>query len=44
MKIHIKNGHVIDPKNKIDHQLDVFITAGKITAMKFTIFFQHQIL
>jgi dihydroorotase len=33
MKIHIKNGHVIDPKNNIDSQLDVFIAAGKIVAL-----------
>jgi len=33
MKIQIKNGHVIDPKNKIDSQQDVFIAAGKIVAI-----------
>ncbi|MDI1310274.1 MAG: dihydroorotase [Methylotenera sp.] len=33
MKIQIKNGHVIDPKNNIDSQLDVFIAAGKIVAL-----------
>lgn len=33
MKIHIKNGHVIDPKNNIDNKLDVFIAAGKIVAL-----------
>ncbi|MEQ1487164.1 MAG: dihydroorotase [Methylotenera sp.] len=33
MKIHIKNGRVIDPKNNIDSQLDVFIVAGKIVAL-----------
>lgn len=33
MKIHIKNGRVIDPKNNIDSQLDVFIAAGKIVAL-----------
>ncbi len=33
MKIHIKNGRVIDPKNKIDSNLDVFIAAGKIIAL-----------
>jgi len=32
MKIHIKNGRVIDPKNNIDDKLDVFIAAGKIVA------------
>lgn len=30
MKIHIKNGRLIDPKNNIDSQQDVFIAAGKI--------------
>lgn len=33
MKIHIKNGRVIDPKNNIDSQLDVFIAAGKILSL-----------
>jgi dihydroorotase len=33
MKIHIKNGRVIDPKNKTDCQLDVFIAAGKILSL-----------
>lgn len=33
MKIHIKNGRVIDPKNNIDDKLDVFIAAGKIVAL-----------
>ncbi|MES2048209.1 MAG: dihydroorotase [Pseudomonadota bacterium] len=33
MKIHIKNGRVIDPANKIDAIQDVFITAGKIVAI-----------
>lgn len=33
MKIHIKNGRVIDPKNNIDKQLDIFIAAGKIVAV-----------
>jgi len=33
MKIHIKNGHVIDPKNKLDSKLDVFIEAGKILSI-----------
>lgn len=31
--IHIKNGHVIDPKNKIDAVTDVFIADGKILAV-----------
>lgn len=30
MKIQIKNGRVIDPKNNIDSKLDVYIAAGKI--------------
>jgi len=33
MKIQIKNGHVIDPKNNINCQQDVFIAAGKIVAL-----------
>jgi dihydroorotase len=33
MKIHIKNGHVIDPKNKLDSKHDVYIAAGKIAAI-----------
>lgn len=33
MKIHIRNGHVIDPANKIDAKNDVFIAAGKIVAV-----------
>lgn len=33
MKIHIKNGRVIDPKDNIDSKLDVFIAAGKIAAL-----------
>ena len=33
MKIHIKNGRVIDPQNKIDSKLDVFIAAGKILSL-----------
>lgn len=33
MKIHIKNGRVIDPKNNIDGKFDVFIAAGKIAAI-----------
>ncbi len=31
--IHIKDGHVIDPKNNIDKKLDVFISNGKIAAL-----------
>lgn len=33
MKIHIKNGRVIDPANGIDAQRDLFIAAGKIAAL-----------
>ena len=33
MKIHIKNGRVIDPKNNIDAKQDVFIAAGKISGI-----------
>ena len=33
MKIHIKNGHLIDPKNKIDAKQDIFIVAGKIAGI-----------
>jgi dihydroorotase len=33
MKIHIKNGRLIDPKNKIDAQQDVFIAAGQVVAI-----------
>ncbi|MGE0558863.1 MAG: dihydroorotase [Burkholderiales bacterium] len=32
MKIHIKNGRLIDPKNGIDAVRDVYIAAGKIVA------------
>ena len=33
MKIHIKNGRLIDPANKIDTQAEVFVSAGKIAAL-----------
>jgi dihydroorotase len=33
MKIHIKGGRLIDPKNGVDAPRDVFITAGRITAI-----------
>src|ERR1700750_3159269 len=33
MKLHIKNGRLIDPANGIDAQQDVFIVAGKIAAV-----------
>ena len=36
MKIHIQNGRLIDPKNKIDAVQDVFIAAGKIVAIGHT--------
>jgi len=33
MNIHIKNGRLIDPKNGIDAQQDLFIAAGKIASI-----------
>jgi dihydroorotase len=33
VKIRIKNGHLIDPKNKINTQQDVYIAAGKIAGI-----------
>ena len=33
MNIHIKNGRVIDPKNKLDVQQDVYIVARRIAAI-----------
>jgi dihydroorotase len=33
MKIHIKNGHLVDPANKIDAQQDLYIAEGKIVAV-----------
>jgi len=33
MKIHIKNGHLIDPKNGIDAKQDIYIAAGKIAGI-----------
>jgi len=33
MKIHIKNGHLIDPKQDIDAVQDIFIAKGKIIAI-----------
>jgi len=33
MKLHIKNGHLIDPMNDIDSQQDLYINAGKIAAV-----------
>ncbi len=33
MKIHIKNGRLIDPRNNVDRQADVYIAAGKVVAI-----------
>ena len=33
MKIQIKNGHLIDPKNKINAKQDLYIAAGKIVGV-----------
>ena len=33
MKIHIKNGHLVDPKNARDGRADVYIAAGKIVGV-----------
>lgn len=33
MKLHIKNGHLIDPANGIDAQKDLYIAAGKIVGI-----------
>ncbi len=33
MKIHIKNGRLIDPANGIDAQRDVFVAAGKVAGL-----------
>ncbi|HEU4709611.1 MAG TPA: dihydroorotase [Methylophilaceae bacterium] len=33
MKIHIRNGRVIDPKNGVDARTDLFIAAGKIAGV-----------
>ncbi len=33
MKIHIKNGHLVDPTNGIDAVNDIFVAAGKILAI-----------
>ncbi|GGI20280.1 dihydroorotase [Oxalicibacterium faecigallinarum] len=33
MKIHIKNGHLVDPANGIDAQQDVYIAAGKVVGI-----------
>lgn len=33
MKIHIKNGRLIDPKNALDAQQDLYIAAGRVVAV-----------
>lgn len=33
MNIHIRNGRVVDPKNRVDARQDVFLAAGKIAAL-----------
>ncbi len=33
MKIHIKNGRLIDPKNHLDRKADLFIAAGKVVSI-----------
>jgi dihydroorotase len=33
MKIHIKNGHLIDPANNVDGRRDLFIAAGKVVGV-----------
>ena len=33
MKIHIANGRVVDPRNRIDAVQDVFVVDGKIAAL-----------
>lgn len=33
MKIHIKNGHIIDPKNEINAKQDLYIVAGEIAGL-----------
>ncbi len=33
MKLHIKNGHLIDPANGIDAEKDVYVEAGKVAAI-----------
>ena len=32
-KVHIKNGRLIDPKNRVDAKQDVFVSDGKIAAL-----------
>jgi dihydroorotase len=33
MKLHIKNGHLIDPANKVDGKYDLYIADGKVAAV-----------
>jgi dihydroorotase len=33
MRIHIRNGRVVDPKNGVDGKHDVFVAAGKVVAV-----------
>jgi len=33
MNIHIKNGRLIDPKNKLDAQQDVYVASGRVIAI-----------
>ena len=33
MKIHIRNGRLVDPKNGTDSQQDVFIASGRVVAI-----------
>ncbi|KAB2319620.1 dihydroorotase [Betaproteobacteria bacterium SCN1] len=33
MKIHIKNGRIVDPMNALDRQADVYVAAGRIVAI-----------
>src|SRR5258708_17401172 len=33
MTVHIKNGRVIDPRNRVDAKQDVFMADGKIAAL-----------
>ncbi len=33
MNIFIKNGHIIDPANKVDEKLDILVSDGKIAKL-----------
>lgn len=33
MKIHIKNGRIVDPRNRLDSEADLYIAAGKVVAI-----------